>query len=362
MHPLLEFQLQQHGLDPLRLPAACQALLVDIDAAYQAVDEERTLREQAMSAMLDELVTRNHALEEDKEEQKRLLQRIADTQQQLLQTEKLASIGQLAAGVAHEINNPVGFVLSNMRTLERYLDQLWRLLDAYDHVQEHVAPEDQEARAWLASIEALKGEIDYAYLREDIPNLFAESLEGLERVRKIVQDLKDFSRSDRQQQWEVADLRHGLDATLNIVHNEIKYRAEVVKEYGEIPLVECVPSQINQVFLNLLVNAAQAMPEGRRGVIRLRCGQREDWVWIEVADDGCGIPPENLKRIFDPFFTTKPVGKGTGLGLSLAHGIIERHHGRIEVESEVGRGTTFRVWLPIEQPKEQSTSSAHAQP
>jgi signal transduction histidine kinase len=174
----------------------------------------------------------------------------------------------------------------------------------------------------------------------------SESREGIKRVRKIVQDLKDFSRVDADRDWELADLHTGLDSTLNIVSNEIKYKADVVKEYGELPLVECLLSELNQVFMNLLMNASHAI-EGARGRIVLRTGTAGDEVWVEVSDTGGGIAPENLGRIFDPFFTTKPVGKGTGLGLSLSYGIVKKHHGRFDVRSTVGQGTTFRMTIPV---------------
>jgi two-component system, NtrC family, sensor kinase len=176
--------------------------------------------------------------------------------------------------------------------------------------------------------------------------LMAESREGIERVRKIVQDLKDFSRVDARQEWEWANLHKGIDSTLNIVNNEIKYKAEVRKEYGSLPEVECLPSELNRVFMNLLVNAAHAIGS-ERGTITIRTRVEGDEVLVEVEDDGCGIPQENLSRIFDPFFTTKPIGQGTGLGLSLAYGIVNKHDGRIEVESIVGVGTKFKVHIPI---------------
>jgi two-component system, NtrC family, sensor kinase len=173
-----------------------------------------------------------------------------------------------------------------------------------------------------------------------------ESCEGIGRVRQIVQDLKDFSRIDAGQEWLWADLHKGIDSTLNIATSEVRYKADVVKAYGEIPQIRCLPSQINQVVMNLVVNAAHAMGT-KRGQITIRTGSAGDQVWFEVADDGCGIPPENLSRIFDPFFTTKPVGQGTGLGLSLSYGIVQKHGGRIEVDSTPGRGTCFRVTLPV---------------
>jgi signal transduction histidine kinase len=164
-----------------------------------------------------------------------------------------------------------------------------------------------------------------------------------------VQDLKDFSRVDSTQEWEWANLHHGIESTLNVVASEVKYKADVVKEYGDIPDVECLASQINQVVMNLVVNAAHAMGDAR-GRITIRTGSAGEDVWLEVADNGAGIPPDTLKRIFEPFFTTKPVGKGTGLGLSLSYGIVQKHQGRIEVESTIGQGTTFRVTLPIRRP------------
>ena len=186
----------------------------------------------------------------------------------------------------------------------------------------------------------------YAFLKEDVVNLIHETCDVVSRVKKIVQDLKDFSRVDISPEWQLADLHQGLDSTLNVVNHEIKYKAEVVKEYGELPAVECLPSQLNQVFMNMLVNAVHAIAE--RGTITLCTGTAGDEVWVEIADTGSGIAPENMKRIFDPFFTTKPVGTGTGL--SLSYGIVQKHQGRIEVKSELGKGTVFRIALPIRQP------------
>jgi two-component system NtrC family sensor kinase len=270
-----------------------------------------------------------------------LNRRLSAAQDQLMQSEKLASIGQLAAGVAHEINNPIGYVFSNFGTLEKYMVDLFRMLQAYQDAEAGLG--DAPARARLA---ALREEIELDYLKEDIPTLMSESREGIKRVRKIVQDLKDFSRVDARQEWEWSNLHNGIDSTLNIVNNEIKYKCEVVKQYGDLPEVECLPSELNQVFMNLLVNAAHAIT-AERGSITIRTGTEGENAWVEIQDSGCGIPKENLKRIFDPFFTTKPVGKGTGLGLSLSYGILQKHGGRIEVDSEIGRGTCFRLTIPI---------------
>lgn len=257
---------------------------------------------------------------------------------QLLQSEKLASIGQLAAGVAHEINNPVGFVNSNLGTLKRYIAEILSVLSAYEQGEGELTAETREV------LIELKRKIDIGYLREDIYSLLSESMDGMQRVKRIVQDLKDFSHVDTAE-VQSASLEQGIDSTLNVVWNELKYKAEVIKEYGGIPNIVCIPAQLNQVFMNLLVNAGQAIEE--RGKITIRTGQDEADVWVEVEDTGKGIKPEHLERIFDPFFTTKPVGKGTGLGLSLSYGIVKKHGGRIEVKSELGKGTMMRVLLPI---------------
>ncbi|OIQ76008.1 sporulation kinase E [mine drainage metagenome] len=195
------------------------------------------------------------------------------------------------------------------------------------------------------ALDKLKQEIDIRFLREDVINLLIESMDGMQRVKRIVQDLKDFSRmGESEKLW--ANLEQGLDSTLNVASNELKYKADVVKEYAGIPDIECIPSQLNQVFMNLLVNAAQSIED--YGTITLRTGLDGDKVWVEVQDTGAGIRPEHLGRIFDPFFTTKPVGRGTGLGLSISYGIVRQHGGQITVKSELGSGTIFRVTLPIQ--------------
>ena len=285
-------------------------------------------------AIVGELIKTNRDLKE-------VNSKLSDAQSKLIQSEKLASIGQLAAGVAHEINNPIGFIFSNFGTLEQYLEDLFQMLDAYEQAEASVS--DGTA---LARIRSLKADLDIDYLKEDIPNLVRESRDGIQRVRKIVQDLKDFSRVDARQEWESVDLHAGIDSTLNIVNNEIKYKADVLKHYGALPEVQCLPSELNQVFMNLLVNAAHAIT-AERGTITISTGVEGPNVWVEVADTGAGIAQENLKRIFDTFFTTKPVGKGTGLGLSLSYGIVQKHSGRMEVHSELGVGTRFRITLPI---------------
>ena len=303
-----------------------------------------------------EVNTRRKAEEQLREEQQQLMAlnaQLQQAQQQLMQSEKMAAIGQLSAGVAHEINNPTGYVLSNLGTLEKYLKDILSILAAYEACETRF---DSDAEH-LQEILTLKKKLDLDYIKEDVVALLRESNEGMNRVRKIVQDLKEFSHSDSGE-WQWADLHANIESTLNVVWNELKYKAEVIKEFGELPQVYCNASQLNQVVMNLLTNAAHAIPE--RGTITIRTGQQDEQVWIEVSDTGEGIPQDNLTRLFEPFFTTKPVGKGTGLGLSLTFGIVQNHGGRIEVHSEVGQGTTFRIWLPIgngEEPAQDSEST-----
>lgn len=323
-----------------------EASLQDMNADLQRRVDERTaallLANQRMEADIDERNRAQALLKRQYEELEKLNRELKETQVQLLHADKMASIGQLAAGVAHEINNPIGFVQSNLGSLEYYINDLLRMLAAYEDCEASL-PENSEKSAELG---ALRARLDLPFIKDDIPELIRESREGITRVRKIVQNLKDFSRQDSASDWQLADLREGLDSTLNIVNNEIKYRADVVREYGDMPKIECLPSQLNQVFMNLLVNAAHAI-EGPRGTITVRTGATGDEVWVEVEDTGHGIPEDVRGRIFDPFFTTKAVGKGTGLGLSLAYGIVKKHAGRIDVMSEPGKGTVFRVTLPV---------------
>ncbi|MHB8495249.1 MAG: ATP-binding protein [Casimicrobiaceae bacterium] len=309
---------------------------------YTAADLDRGL---ALTSLLA-LVVANHRMHVERESRilelstlnatmQRMNTQLEDAQNQVVQSEKLASIGQLSAGVAHEINNPLAFVLSNFGSLEGYLATLFGLLGAY------IEP--------LAPARVLRNGLDFRFLRDDVRAIIDESREGLLRVKRIVQDLRDFSRGGTEEVWETIDLHRALDSTLNIVRNEIKYKAKIVRAYGDLPEIECLPSRLAQVFLNLLVNASQAI-EGN-GTITIDTGADASEAWVRFEDDGCGIPPENLGHLFEPFFTTKPVGQGTGLGLAVSHSIVRKHGGRIDVDSEVGRGTRFTVRLPLRQPQ-----------
>ena len=307
----------------------------------QALRESHDRLEHRVLERTADLHTLNETLSLEKERLASLVKELEATQAQLMQSERMASIGQLAAGVAHEINNPVGFVNSNLGSLQNYVLHLLKLLVTYEKAEEALPT---TAALQIAQV---KKEIDFDFMCDDITVLLAESLDGLKRVTRIVQDLKNFSHVDDVDR-QLANLEDGLESTLRVVWNELKYKAEVVKEFAGIPPILCYPFQLNQVFMNLLVNASHALVD--KGKITIRTGCDDDQVWVQVQDSGKGIAPENLSRIFDPFFTTKPVGKGTGLGLSLSYDIVKKHGGHIDVKSVVDQGTTMTVFLPRNAP------------
>jgi signal transduction histidine kinase len=317
-------------------------------AQTRAVEQLARDLQQANAHLSHEIAERLRAQEQTEQQMNQLRvlnQRLADAQSQVLQSEKLASIGLLASGVAHEINNPIGFVNANLSSLKRYTESLVTIIDAFEAAELN---SDGNPKERFEAVDRLKVTLELAYVEDDLKLLLQESQEGLDRIKKIVQSLKDFSRIESSDTWRDDDILVGLESTLNVVWNELKYKCEVRKDYSDLPPVYCVMSQLNQVFMNLLVNASQAIEV--KGIITLRAQRQGDEVWLEIADTGSGIAPEHLAHVFDPFFTTKPVGMGTGLGLSISHGIVQRHHGRLEVHSELGKGTVFRICLPIRQP------------
>jgi two-component system NtrC family sensor kinase len=270
-----------------------------------------------------------------------------ELEQQLMQSERLASIGQLAAGVAHEINTPVGFILSNLNRLEEYCQTLTDLSQTANRLSDEVqGGACAGAEAWEQFLSAWRTRGTADAIR-DLTDIVSECQTGAKRIRNIIQNMKTFSRR-RAETWSYADLGEGIESTFAIVWNELKYKCEVVRELGPLPKIYCIPDELNQVFLNLLVNAADAITG--RGTVTVRTWAENGNVFILVADTGCGIPPEIQKNIFDPFFTTKPVGKGTGLGLHISLDIVRKHHGEIRVESAPGFGSKFTVVLPTEQP------------
>ncbi|MGA9333604.1 MAG: ATP-binding protein [Rudaea sp.] len=338
-HGLFSFDLE-HRM------ASSETILLRIRLHAFAIEQSPAIRYLALIQVLQTDTAALAVLAERQHELEQAQARLHNAQDQLLQSEKMASIGQLAAGVAHEINNPIGYTYSNLGTLRSYVDNLFQLIEQYESTLRPLRAERPER--WKA-IDDLRHRIDYPYLVKDLPELLSESREGLERVRKIVEDLRDFSRAGYTEEWALSDLHRGLDSTLNIVWNDLKYKCELQKQYGDIPQIVCLSSRLNQVFLNILVNAGHAIE--KRGTIVIATGRVGDDVFVDISDDGKGIAPEHLGRIFDPFFTTKVVGQGTGLGLSLSYGIVRKHGGRIEVQSQVGVGTKFRVILPVAQPQ-----------
>ena len=297
------------------------------------------LKSPNIAAVLPAVIERVCRSWDRKQESERLKER-------LMQSEKMSAIGLLAAGVAHEINNPIGFVMSNIGTLTGYVGAFKKVLRKYETLAGKVRGADAAARDTLLSeMESVHLKEDLPYMLDDIDKLLAESMEGTERIRDIVHNLKSFARVDETSARE-ASINEGIETTLKVVWNELKYKCDVHKKLGELPLIRCYPGQLNQVFLNVLVNAAQAIEE--HGDITIETQHLDGHVVIRFSDTGGGIRPEHLSRIFDPFFTTKAVGQGTGLGLSISHGIIRKHHGTIDVESELGKGTTFTIRLPVE--------------
>lgn len=296
-----------------------------------------------------ELTDKNHTLEET-------LRELGQTQSRMLQQEKLAGIGQLAAGVAHEINNPLGFVISNFDMLVRYLERLRDILDCYRQWKEAMRNyDDATIGSWVERITKLEKEKKLSFILDDLPEMIQESTDGLERVGKIIKELRAFSRVDTLEHYEEYDLNSGIESTLLVARNEIKYHADVKLELANLPPIQAMGGAINQVLLNLLVNAAQAIKtkaqaQAGMGLITVKTYADEGFVYCEIEDSGTGISQDKINQIFNPFFTTKPVGQGTGLGLSISYDIItNKHHGEIVARSVEGEGATFLIKLPIHQ-------------
>ncbi|MFA6498347.1 MAG: ATP-binding protein [Desulfurivibrionaceae bacterium] len=277
------------------------------------------------------------------EELEKAIAELKSTQQQMVQQEKMAMVGQLTAGLAHEINNPIGFIASNVGSLGKYCEKLLTFVEAQKEALLSGQPDQRQADLLREQRRQLK--IDY--IMKDLPEMILETQDGVERIKSIIKDLKCFSRADDSEQ-KLADINQCLESTLNIVKNELKYKAKVRREYGELPQIRCSPQQLGQVFMNLLVNAAHAIDT--QGEITVRSWNAEGRIFVAISDTGGGIPEQQRARIFEPFFTTKEAGKGTGLGLSISNEIVRNHGGEIRVESEPGKGSTFTVSIPLERP------------
>ncbi len=310
------------------------------DTTEQREKERQLLKSRAeLVVQHEQLSILCRQMEAAKGEAERAYAELTATQAQLIQQEKMASIGQLASGVAHEINNPTGFVMSNLATLEKYAERLATFFKA--QAETVAACADAGERERLA---VLRSRLKIDHIVSDLPSLIAESLDGTRRIKRITQNLKSFARLDGTEP-ETVSLAECIESTLTIVWNELKYKADLIKEYGDLPPVRCHPQQLSQVFMNLLVNAAHAIES--HGTITVRTWREGDRACVAIADTGSGIPEEIRTRIFEPFFTTKGTGRGTGLGLPISYDIVRKHDGELTLESEVGKGTTFTVSLPI---------------
>lgn len=309
----------------------------ELELAHQTLEkrvEERTLELQQAQQTLEKRV------EERTLELQQALQDLKETQSQLIQTEKMSSLGEMVAGIAHEINNPVNFIYANIEYANNYFQDLLSLVTLYK----------EQYPSFNTAIEKKLKEIDWEYLNEDLLKLLSSIKIGAERIREIVLSLRNFSRLDEADMKEV-NIHEGINNTLLILNHRLKQNIEVIKDYGELPLVECYPAQLNQVFMNIISNAIDALLETNTSANKkiIICTQNinNKYIRIGIKDNGSGIPEEIRNKLFNPFFTTKPVGKGTGLGLSISYKIIEKHYGKIEVISEIGKGTEFAIMIPI---------------
>ncbi len=303
----------------------------------------------SFNVMARSVAQSKNALEAKLQELHRANQEIQQAQSTLVQNAKMASIGQMVAGVAHELNNPIGFIYSNMHHLSEYAQKLRKVMDAYQAIHPRLTPEDRQA------IEKTMETLEVEFILKDIEDLTRSCLDGAQRTKDIVLGLRTFSRIDDESVFRPADLIDGLRSTIRLLQTDFKQRITVHEKYAELPLVECNPSQINQVFMNVLSNAGQAIAQ--KGDIWIEASVQDGQVVIEIEDSGPGMDKKTMDQIFDPFFTTKKVGDGTGLGLSIAYGLIQKHHGSIAVASEQGVGTRFTITLPITQPVSLSASS-----
>jgi signal transduction histidine kinase len=302
-------------------------------------NDELGLQNEEIITQKDHLAMLNNELENQKYELNNTLNELTQAQMHLVQSEKMASLGQLTAGVAHELNNPINFISASIKPLQRNVEDLLGLLDKYDSVIQK-----GDLTGEFGEVEELKESVDLAYLIKETQNLFRGIVEGSSRSMQIVKDLRTFSRMD-ENEFKQVDIHDGIDSTLLLLHHKMQNRIDVHKYYGKIPHVECLPGRLNQVFMNILTNSIMAIED--KGEITIETISVDDKVKISFKDNGKGMPPEVRDHVFEPFFTTRTVGEGTGLGLSISYSIIEEHAGTIEVASEPGKGTEFVLTLPL---------------
>lgn len=339
LHRLLRRQVEKH-LGNIELTAELEDFILAVNQAYINQDKDRSLLERSIDI--------------SSREYNENMEKIRMLQIQLIQQEKMAGIGQLSAGIAHEINNPLGYTQSNLDTLRKYLDKIKSFLESLNTMEKTLKPEPTEdVKMLMETIRAEQKKNKINIITADLEDIIVESINGLSRIEKIVKSLLGFARTSASE-FEDYDLNKGIIDTLAVANNEIKYFAEVVEDLGDIPYIKAAGGSINQVLLNLIVNAVHAIKESsNKGLLRIKTFEERGSVYCLIQDNGIGIPKENLAAIFTPFFTTKPIGKGTGLGLSIAYDIIvNKHAGEINIESEAGIGTTFIIRLPIQHENE----------
>lgn len=298
--------------------------------------------------LLDQLQMKEEELSEN-------IESLKNAQAMMIEEDKLANLGHLSAGIAHEINNPLGFIISNFGTLKKYIEKINDILSLYKNLVSH-SNEEVLSKEELEKIKIAEKEYNLDFLIDDISELFKDTEDGIERVQKIILAMRNFAHSSVEKNFEQYDLNHGITNTLVIARNEIKYNADIETELNELPVIEAIPSEINQVILNIIINASHAIKEKQEkidpnyfGLLKITTFTDDSFVNCVIEDNGTGIPKENLNKIFEPFFTTKPIGKGTGLGLSIAYNIIKnKHNGDLNVESTLGEGTKIVIRLPIQ--------------
>lgn len=332
---LVDSTLLSFTLLPVIYLLTFRPLMQEINERQQVAKELECLNDELDNKVREktsQLLSANAVLTLEVKQRKAVEEKLKATQSQMLLQEKMASIGQLAAGVAHEINNPIGFISSNLNTLGGYIGKIEKFVMS----QLENLPSDE--------LTQLRNKLKIDYILKDSPELIQESIEGTERVTAIVKNLRSFSRLD-EEKYTAVNLNDCIEDSLKMVWNELKYKVTVTKEFTDLPKTQCFPLQISQVIMNILVNAAHSIEE--QGSITIKTWHQGGIINIAIADSGCGIENKYFNRLFEPFFTTKEVGKGTGLGLSISYDIVKKHNGKILVESELGKGTTFTVQIPV---------------
>ncbi|MGI1669086.1 MAG: HAMP domain-containing protein [Neptuniibacter sp.] len=341
----LDIHVEVKGKDEIaEVSGAFNSMASNLKEASERRDQYEQELESLNKSLEDRVKQRTSELQDKNRQLEQANKDIKEAQSRLLQSEKMASVGVLAAGVAHEINNPLGFVMSNLTTLDEYVTNYRTLVSEYEKL--FVLKDSSERKEQFKKIKSMREDIDIEFMNEDLDGLLQDTQEGSIRVREIVKGLKAFSHVDQSDEMQLTDINDCIEATLKVAKNELKYHCEVITSLGDVPQTYCMAGQIKQVILNMLLNAAHAIKG--KGTIEVATSQVGDRIELSIRDNGCGIDTADQGKLFDPFFTTKEVGEGTGLGLSISYGIIvDDHKGDIRVESELGEGSCFTIVLPV---------------